>query len=147
MKFIVCLLIFIILVISCNNSTEPENKSIFVYRNVNTELLHNDIDAKITFVTDTLIDEHGYYYTVQMPTVNILLKDSLLRLDEAMFFHISYDKVNYEEEGGLMAGSYIFPNLIIFTYTPRLAGYDKLYILAKNYGGDKIYFDVCIRYK
>lgn len=137
-----------ILLISCDdNPTESSSNPIFVYRFVDTELFGNDIDAAITFVTDTLQDEHGYYYTVEMPTVNILLKDSSLIVEDELLFYVSYDKNNYSMEGGFVSGRYIFRNRIIFTYTPRLAGYDKLWIKGENYNGSKLFFEVCVKFK
>lgn len=133
---------------SCDdNPTESQENSIFVHRFVDTELFGNDIDAKITFITDTLIDEHGYYHTVQMPTVNILLIDSILRVVDELQFLVSNDNIIFELKGGYVSGNYIFRDRIIFSYTPRIAGYNKLYIKGVNYDSSKLFFDVCIKYK
>lgn len=133
-----CTLLFIctITFISCeDNPTSDNGNNLFVYKNVNQDLYHNDIEARLgEDSTGALI-------------VQLLITNSEHTVDEEQTYVRSYNNQDFYYVIGYTAGRYIFNNRVIFTYAPETQNHDRLYVKCRNYDGSKIYFDVCIKYK
>lgn len=138
--YVIIVVILLLIVSGCENSTEPDEETIF-YSDINKELFPYQLTAEVTTYIDTTFDSEGVFRILELPEVKLFVDNNEFTFSNGFEFTTTSTLSNSEplKISYYHSGKYSWARNPANFYTIKIEDdkLKKIYITMRELFGEK----------